>query len=111
MQDSAPDWDALIGAVDYEVEPKPLNAWLFLTNLLEGIAIAEDLSRLKGSPLHQWFDEVANAVHPLEFAEAIGVELSNVDRYVGSKVAENLLIALCLKLEAIAWSKRSVAEG
>ena len=53
--------DALLGSFDtYKDEPKPIDAMSTLVQALEGIAVAEDLPRLNGSPLHQWFEEVSS---------------------------------------------------
>lgn len=108
MQDGSLNWDDLLGASDEcEDELKPLNAWFFLSYALEGMAISEELARLRGSPLHQWFEEVSNAVHPLAFASVIGDELSRVGRHAAtSRPADQLLVSLCKTLELVAWTER-----
>ncbi|MDJ0514110.1 MAG: hypothetical protein QNJ62_11775 [Methyloceanibacter sp.] len=102
------DLDAFLQSFDdFEEEPKPIDAWKTLIYTLDGLPIANDLTPLKGGPLHQWFEDVANTVDPLDLVETLDRELR---RRVGLKAAtsqsaERLLIALCKQLEVCAWSR------
>jgi len=104
------DFDAFLKSCgDYEEELKPIDAWSTLVCTLDGIPIARDLPRLKGGPLHQWLEDVANAVDPLDLVETLDRELR---RRVGmraptSQSAEQLLIALCMHLERCAWASQA----
>ncbi len=92
---------------DFEEELKPIDAWGTLLSTLEGLPVADDLQLLTGSPLHQWLEEVANAVDPLELVETLDRELR---RRVGlaaaiSLPADKLVISLCQSLEILAWTR------
>jgi hypothetical protein len=92
---------------DFEEELKPIDAWGTLLSTLEGLPVADDLQLLTGSPLHQWLEDVANAVDPLELVETLDRELR---RRVGlaaaiSLPADKLVISLCQRLEILAWTR------
>ena len=92
---------------DFEEELKPIDARGTLLSTLEGLPVADDLQLLTGSPLHQWLEEVANAVDPLELVETLDRELR---RRVGlaaavSLPADRLVIPLCQSLEILAWTR------
>ena len=59
----------------FEDEPKPIDAWRTLLFTLEGLPVARDLPRLQGSPLHQWLEDVANTVDPVDLVETLDREL------------------------------------
>ena len=91
----------------FEAETKPIDAWRTLLFTLEGLPVARDLPRLQGSPLHQWLEDVANTVDPVDLVETLDRELR---RRVGvraatSQPAEQLLVSLCQSLERVVWIK------
>ncbi|MEM7397775.1 MAG: hypothetical protein AAGF48_10170 [Pseudomonadota bacterium] len=102
------DLDAFLQSFDeFEEEPKPVDAWHTLIYTLDGHPVADRLTPLRGGPLHQWLEDVANTVDPLDLVETLDRELR---RRVGmqavtSQSAEQLLIALCRQLEACVWNK------
>jgi len=102
------DLHALLGSFDnFEDELKPIDAWRTLQYALEGLPVTKDLPRLEGSPLHQWLEDVANAVDPIDLVEILD---RDVRRRVGlaaatSQPAEQLLVSLCKNLELVAWTK------
>ncbi|MGD8528382.1 MAG: hypothetical protein PVH06_06845 [Methyloceanibacter sp.] len=91
----------------FEEELKPIDAWGTLLSTLEGLPVANDLQLLTGSPLHQWLEEVANAIDPLDLVETLDRELR---RRVGLAAAislpsDELVISLCKSLEILAWTR------
>ena len=91
----------------YEEELKPIDAWGTLVSTLEGLPVADDLQLLAGSPLHQWLEEVANAVDPLDLVETLDRELRRrvgIDAAI-SLPADQLLVSICKSLELLAWTR------
>jgi hypothetical protein len=98
---------------DFEEELKPIDAWGTLLSALEGLPVADDLQSLTGSPLHQWLEDVANAVEPLDLVETLDRELR---RRVGlaaaiSLPADRLVVSLCKSLEILAWTRGRVRRA